>query len=139
MKSFNEACEGHKVEALVCFVCACTYTDVEELADEGTGDSEWVQPFKPGPDEEKLLFLDRPIDETGDLLNLKTYLDRYDKLSKAGSRIQDHESFSDWSLRWPSNTLPAGRTILCCLEDPIIACRYLKIRAAHATVVAPSM
>ena len=126
MKSFNEACEGHKVEALVCFVCACTYTYVEEIAGEGEGDIEWVHPFKPGPDEEKLLFLDRPIDETGDLLNLKTYLDRYDKLSEAGSRIQDHESFSDWSLRWPSNTLPVGRTILCCPEDPIMACRDVK-------------
>ncbi len=122
VKSFGEACEGHKVEALVCFVCACTYTYVEELAGEGKGDVEWVHPFKHSPDEEKLLFLDRPIDETGDLLNLKTFLDRYDKVSEVGNCLQDHESFSDWSLRWPSNAaLPVGRRILCCPEDPFFA------------------
>ena len=117
LKSFSESCQGHRVEALVCFVCACTYTYVEEVAAEGRGDIEWARPLEPDFDAEELLFLDRPIDETGDLLSLKVFLERYDKVSDAGHRLQDHESFSDWCLTWPSNVLPTGRQILCCPED----------------------
>lgn len=117
LKSFSEACKGHKVESLVCFVCACLYTYVEELAVEGKSDIEWVQPFKPDSDSQELFFLNRPIDEAGELLNLNTFLHRYDKVSDAGHRLQDRENFSDWCLRWPSNDYPCGRKILCCPED----------------------
>ena len=105
------------MESLVCFVCACLYTYVEELAVEGKSDIEWVQPFKPDSDSQELFFLNRPIDEAGELLNLNTFLHRYDKVSDAGHRLQDRENFSDWCLRWPSNDYPCGRKILCCPED----------------------
>jgi len=117
LKSFAEACKGEKVGSLVCFVCACTYTYVEEVAAEGKCDIEWARPWKPRMEGQDLLFLDRPIDETGDILSLETFLDRYDKLTDAGHRLQDKETFGDWSLMWPSNSSPAGRKILCCPED----------------------
>ena len=117
LKSFNDACKGNKVESLVCFVCGCIHTRVEEVAAEGKGDIDWVRPLVQGADGEELLFLDRPVDETAAVLCLKTFLDRYDKVSDAGHRLQDHESFGDWCLMWPSNVFPAGRKILRCPED----------------------
>ena len=116
LNSFNNACAGNKVEALVCFVCACTYTYVEEVAQEGKSDIDWVQPFKPDIDAEELLFLGRPVDEAGNLLSLQTFLERYGKVSGT-TTLQEHESFDDWCLTWPSNAT-AGKKILCCPEDP---------------------
>ena len=131
LKSFAEACKGDKIESLLCFVCACTYTYVEEVAAEGKGDIKWMRPWKLGMEGQEILFLDRPIDETGDILSLETFLDRYDKLTDTGHRLQDKETFGDWSLMWPSNSSPAGRKILCCPEDFLF---HTCVRACFSSV-----
>ena len=115
IKSFVEACK--EVEALVCFVCGCTHTRVEEDALEGKGGVQWVKPVQPRMDTGELLFLDRPVDEAGCLLSLNTFLERYGKISDGGPNLQDLETFGDWCLTWPSNVQPAGRRVLCCPED----------------------
>ena len=122
LKSFNEACQGHRVEALVCFVCACTYTYVYEVAEEGKGDITWVRPVQADLDSDEFHFLQRPADDAAELLSLNTFLERYGKISEAGPSLQDHESFDDWCLNWPSNVFPAGRKILCCPEDQKSRC-----------------
>lgn len=119
LKSFTEACQGHRVEALVCFVCACTYTYVHEVAEEGKGDIHWVQPVQVDPDADEFQFLRRSADDAGELLSMKTFLHRYGKISDAGPSLQDYESFDDWCLNWPSNAIPAGRKILCCPEETL--------------------
>ena len=117
LKAHTDACKGNKVERLICFVCNCIHTYVEELAAEGKGDIDWVRPLDQGAEGEELLFLNRPVDETATILCLETFLDRYGKVSDTGHCLQDHESFGGWCLRWPSNLFPVGRKILCCPED----------------------
>lgn len=108
LKSFSEASGGNKVEALVCFVCACVYTYVEELAEEGRYDVQWVKIAKPATGAEaEFFFLERPIDETIDHLSLKEFLQRYDNISGSGHCLRDHETFEDWRLTLPSNLDPA--------------------------------
>ena len=130
LKSFAEACQGNRVEALVCFVCACTYAYVQEMSEEGKGDIHWVQPVQTNLDaDDEFQFLQRSADDAGELLSLRTFLGRYGKISDAGPSLQDHENFDDWCLNWPSNAFPAGRKILCCPEDRDVFKTHFEKRA----------
>ena len=131
LKSFTSASKENKVEPLICFICACIYIYVEEIAEEGKGDIEWVRPFQPDNNAEELLFLDRPVDEAGNLLSLQTFLERYGRVSASGPGLQDHERFDDWCLNWPSNASPAGKKIICCPEDCSVYSRMCQVPLLH--------
>ena len=112
LKSFAEAVEGGKVEALVCWSCGGIHPYVEEVADKGS--INWYTPLKRHEATEELLFLNQPLKAIEKLLGLQLYLTRYNVVEPKQLELTANETFEDWRMRLPE--LQDG-LLLCCPED----------------------
>lgn len=90
--------------------CGGVYPYVAEIADKG--DIQWYKPLQRESPGEELKFFDLPFARVQDLIGLEAYLDKYDLINdRTGSKLSDHESFEDWTLKL------GDKALLCCPED----------------------
>ena len=111
--NFSGAMAGNRLEALVCFSCACIHTYVQELPPDKQR-IRWYRPLAGLPAGEHA-FLGHSFQSISDLIGLDTFLAKYDVVS-GSSRLSQHETFVNWSLRLPDSD-GNGPRLLCCPED----------------------
>ena len=117
--NFVGAMAADRVEALVCFSCACIHTYLQDLPFEKQR-IRWHRPVT-GASIGRPAFLGLPFQQAAELIGLATYLGKYDALS-ATANLTEHEAFEHWSIQLPAAGSDGGnQKLLCCPEDPRVA------------------
>ncbi|CAE7244158.1 pfh1 [Symbiodinium natans] len=106
LTSFTHAMTKDRIEALICFSCACIHTRVEEINEANSID--WYPILEPLDSKEKTEARTRNLYK---ILSLQKYLDTYDTLV-GDIKLSSLTDFQDWQV-----DIPGHGAALCCPED----------------------
>ena len=109
LRKASAAMSGNRVEALICFFCACIYPHMQGQRNQNI---EYHSPL----DKEKKLFFQWEKKDAQHLLSLETYLQKYGKDIDGFFDLEHHRhEFDDWLVNIPFKD--GSVQVLCCPED----------------------
>ncbi|CAE7251314.1 pfh1 [Symbiodinium natans] len=106
LKSFTNATTENRIEALICFSCACIHTRVDEINEANSID--WYPILESLDSKEET---EARTNNLYKILSLQKYLDTYDTLA-GDIKLSSLTDFHNWQVN-----IPGHGAVLCCPED----------------------
>ncbi|CAE7407650.1 anks1b [Symbiodinium sp. CCMP2592] len=107
LRSFAEATSKDRVEAIICFCCACIHTRVADA--EAAGPIRWRRLIQGPPSNDRTHA--ETTERLHDILSIDKYLGLYGDLA-GDVKLTDVAELNEWTV-----TIPGLGDILCCPED----------------------